>query len=63
MFKQWWHEKKFKNILLVLLQNPSLRRDGYNVATDGMIAIGESLDDSIYSMVGEGVGEVTWTNK
>ena len=22
MFKQWWHVKKNKNILLVLLQNP-----------------------------------------
>ena len=25
MFKQWWHVKKYKHILLV----PSLRRDGY----------------------------------
>ena len=22
MFKQWWHVKKYKTILLVLLQNP-----------------------------------------
>ena len=22
MFKQWWHVKKYKNILLVLLQSP-----------------------------------------
>ena len=30
-FKQWWHVKKYKNIMLV----PSLRRDGYAYATDG----------------------------
>ena len=30
MFKQWWHVKKYKNILLVYYRIPSLiRRDGY----------------------------------
>ena len=29
MFKQWWHVKKYKIILLVLLQNPFISRDGY----------------------------------
>ena len=29
IIKKWWHVKKYKNILLVLLRIPSLRRDGY----------------------------------
>ena len=38
--------KKYKNIPLNLLQNPSLRRDGYTYQLL-TVTIGESLGDSI----------------
>ena len=42
---------------------PSLRRNGYALLQLLTEAIGESPKVTVYSVVGEGVGEVTWTNK
>ena len=58
MFKQWWHVKKYKTILMVLsldvmvVHTFSYWRTPY-----------ANLLVTVYSVVEEGVGEVTWTNK
>ena len=58
MFKQSWHVKSTKNILMVLtLDVMVVHKFSYWRRPYANLLV------TVYSVVGEGLGEVTWTNK